>query len=144
MIALKPLVSVKDSNELRARIPRELLALAGERAPWTSYVAFTVDGIAVGACAFKTPPTKKKEIEIAYLTFPEHERRGYGAAMARSLFEIAAGSGEVDRMIAQTLREENASVRICRRLDFVLEGEVLDPEDGPVWRWIKPTGRTGH
>jgi RimJ/RimL family protein N-acetyltransferase len=98
-----------------------------------------VDGVAVGACAFKSAPTQKREVEIAYLTFPEHERRGFGAAMAQSLFEIAAGSGEIDRVIAQTLREENASARICRRLHFNFEGDNLDPEDGLVWRWSKQT-----
>ena len=119
MIGLKPLASVQDSAELMARIPPELLALAEAREPWTSYVAFGVDGIAVGTCAFKSAPSAKKEVEIAYLTFPEQERRGYGAAMAQSLVAIAAGTGKVERVIAQTLREENASVRICRRLNFM-------------------------
>jgi ribosomal-protein-alanine N-acetyltransferase len=140
MLALRPLAAVQDSPGLVTRIPRELLALAGARAPWTSYVAFRTDGVAVGTCAFKSPPTTKKEVEIAYLTFPEFEKQGHGTAMARALVEIAAGSGEVDSVIAQTLREEDASVHICRRLDFAFEGEVLDPEDGPVWRWRKPTG----
>lgn len=139
MIALKPLVAVKESVELAAQIPREFLALADQAAPWTSYVAFTAAAVAVGTCAFKGAPTQQKEVEIAYLTFPEHERQGYGAAMARSLLEIAAGSGQVDHVIAQTLREENPSVRICRRLDFRFEGESLDPEDGLVWRWSKRT-----
>ena len=64
--------------------------------------------------------------------------------MARALLEIAAGSGEVDSVIAQTLREENASMRICRRLDFGFVGEALDPEDGLIWRWKKQIGRTSR
>ena len=143
MLTLKPIVEVQDSVELLARIPQELRALADEKAPWTGYVAFSADGAAVGTCAFKGPPTEEKEVEIAYLTFPEYEKRGYGLAMAHSLFDIAANSGEADWVVAQTLSEESASVRICRRLSFTFEGEVLDPEDGLVWRWKKQTGLTG-
>ena len=138
MLALKPLAAVQDSPGFASRIPRELLALASAREPWTSYVAFRPDGAAVGLGAFKSPPTAKKEVEIAYFTFPEFERHGHGTAMAQALVKIAADSREVDSVIAQTLREEDASVRICRRLGFVFEGEILDPEDGPVWRWRKP------
>lgn len=139
MITLRPLAELGHSEELRARIPKELWALISETVPWTGYAAFTSDGQSVGACGYKSAPTQKKEVEIAYMTFPEHEKRGYGTAMSRSLFEIDVASKKVDRVIAQTLREENASVRICRRLDFSFEGEVLDPEDGLVWRWSRQT-----
>ena len=61
--------------------------------------------------------------------------------MARLLCEIAAHSGDVDHVVAQTLREENASMRICRRLGFACDGEIVDPEDGRVWRWKKRLGR---
>jgi len=138
MIRLQPIATVKDSAALMKLIPEELLALADGRGPWTSYVAIAAHEVVVGACAFKGGPTTMKEVEIAYLTFPEHEGHGHATAMARSLLEIAAQSGEVERVIAHTLRAENASVRICRRLGFVLDGEVLDPTDGPVWRWKKP------
>ena len=144
MLLLRPLAAVQNSSGLAARIPREFLALATTKEPWTGYAAFTADGIAVGICAFKGAPTKMRVVEIAYMTFPEHEGRVYGATMARSLFEIAAGSGEVVCVIAHTLREENASVRICRRLGFSFEGEVDVPEDGLVWRWRKPTGLSNH
>lgn len=139
MLTLKQLTTVEDFAGELARIPAEFLALATAKAPWTSYLAFAGEGVAVGACAFKNAPNKKKEVEIAYLTFPECERRGYGMAMARLLLEIAAQSAEADHVVAQTLPEENASVRICRRLGFTFDGEVMDPADGKVWRWRKPT-----
>jgi len=142
MIVLKSLDGVIDLPGLKARIPSELLGLLKEAAPWTSYVALTPDGIAVGACAFKSRPTKMKEVEMAYLTFPEFEKRGYGTAMARRLFEIADASGEVERVVAQTLREENSSVHICRQLGFAFDGDVVDSEDGLVWRWSKQTSLT--
>ena len=85
-------------------------------------------------CAFKEEPDRWKRVEIAYFTFPEYERNGYATAMARGLVEIAIGSEEANAVIAHTLRKENASARICRRLGFDCKGEVMDPEDGMVWR----------
>ena len=142
MLSLKPLAATMDCAGVKPLVPRELLALSTAKAPWTSYIAFNGGGAAVGACAFKNAPDKKKEVEIAYLTFPGHARRGHGTAMARALINIAAGSGAVDHVVAQTLPGLNASVRICRRLGFAFAGEVIDPHDGKVWRWRKPTGRT--
>lgn len=137
MLTLQPIAATEESGEGRARIPPELLGLAAAKVPWTSYLALDGRGDAVGVCAFKGAPNRQREVEIAYLTFPEHEGLGHGTAMARVLRQIAGGSGEVDYVIAQTLPEENASVRICRRLHFRFEGEVIDPEDGKVWRWRK-------
>jgi ribosomal-protein-alanine N-acetyltransferase len=136
-LTLIPLTDVRQPAELLARIPKELHALASRAKPWTSYVAFTQAGVAVGTCAYKGEPNPRKEVEIAYMTFPELEARGYGTAMSRSLIEIASTSKAVEHVIAQTLREENASVRICRSLGFRFDGEVVDPEDGIVWRWSK-------
>ena len=137
MLTLKPLAVAKDYAEVKARIPWELAALTTSEAPWTSYLAFDREGAAVGACAFKSAPDKNREVEITYLTFPEHEKRGYGTAMVLLLLEIAAKSDEVGHVVAQTLPEENASVRICRRVGFAFAGEVIDPDDGKVWRWRK-------
>jgi len=62
-----------------------------------------------------------------------HDELGAGVGQ---LVAIAESSAEVDLIVAHTLREENASVRILRRLGFQLVGEVIDdPADGPVWRW---------
>jgi hypothetical protein len=34
---------------------------------------------------------------------------------------------------------ENASSTVLRRCGFERAGEVIDPEDGLVWRWQRPT-----
>jgi ribosomal-protein-alanine N-acetyltransferase len=55
--------------------------------------------------------------------------------MARLLTDLALRQPEVLIVRAHTLAEENASVRILRRLQFAHLGTVDDPDDGPVWRW---------
>src|SRR5207249_4544489 len=91
----------------------------------------------IGACGFKGAPDEGV-VEIAYFTFPAFERCGYATAMAAALIDVAARSGEANRVRAHTLPEPNASSRLLRRLRFDFEGPVEDPEDGPVWRWERP------
>lgn len=89
----------------------------------------------VGTCGFKAPPDADGVVEIAYFTFPAFEGQGYASAMAEGLMHHAAGAAAVRRVRAHTLPEGNASTRILEKLGFELIGQVIDPEDGPVWRW---------
>lgn len=103
-------------------------------APWRGFLAVTDEAGPVGACAFKGPPSARA-VEIAYVTFPPFERRGFATAMARELLAIAARSDEVEHVIAHTLPAESASSAILRRLGFAFAGSAVDPDDGPVWRF---------
>jgi RimJ/RimL family protein N-acetyltransferase len=89
----------------------------------------------VGTCAFKSPPVADGAVEIAYYTFPPFEGRGYAGAMARELTERAHAATEVRTILAHTLAEPSASTRVLERAGFRNVGEIVDPEDGRVWRW---------
>jgi ribosomal-protein-alanine N-acetyltransferase len=109
---------------------------------WVGHLAAdATTGVVVGTCAFKGPPVDGV-VEIAYFTFPAFEGRGYGGAMAGALVARAAAAGEVRTVRAHTLPEPNASTRILERLGFAHLGTVEDPEDGPVWRWERPSRAT--
>lgn len=101
--------------------------------PWLGYLAL-VGGMCVGTCGFKAPP-KEGRVEIAYFTFPVHERRGYATQMARLLVEIAHAADPYLNVAARTMPQESASTTILKKLDFELLGPVVDPEDGVVWEW---------
>jgi RimJ/RimL family protein N-acetyltransferase len=108
---------------------------------WSGY--FVVDEgtrEVVGSCAFKTPPTAEGTVEIAYFTYAGFEGRGYATEMARKLVELASRSAAVRRVIAHTLPETNASTRVLQKVGMTLLGEVMDPQDGRVWRWEMLTG----
>ena len=94
----------------------------------------------VGSCAFKAPPTEEGTVEIAYFTYPGFEGRGYATGMARKLIELASGSTAVRWVIAHTLPETNASTRVLEKVGMNFVGEVIDPEDGRVWRWQVQAG----
>ena len=101
-------------------------------APWLGYLAASPACEIVGSCGFTANP-EHGTVEIAYFTFPDYEGRGWGGQMAAELVGIAFG--HLDRVRAHTLREENASTRILRRLGFVQQGTAVDADVGLVWRW---------
>lgn len=106
------------------------------RPPWIGYIAIE-GGVAVGTCAFKSPPADGR-VEIAYLTFPAFERRGVGTRMARELVALARATDPAVQVAAQTAPEENASTRILRKLGFVHTGDAHDHEIGRCWEWRLP------
>lgn len=94
-------------------------------------------GAPVGQCGFKGPPDADGMVEIAYMVESDHQGRGYATQAARALTDYALGHPSVRTVRAHTLPERNASTRILTKCGFQNTGEVMDPDDGPVWRWEK-------
>jgi RimJ/RimL family protein N-acetyltransferase len=114
----------------------QTIAILTERprpAPWGCYLARVGDTV-VGTGAFKAAPDEEGTVEIAYMTFPPHERRGHATAMIAALLRIAS-AGDASVVIAHTLPEWNASARALARNGFVQADAFDDPDDGPVWYW---------
>ena len=91
----------------------------------------------IGAGGFKGPADSDGAAEIAYGIVPEYQGRGYATEVAAALVDFAVKSGRVRIARAHTLPEKNASTRVLTKCGFEFVGEVVDPEDGPVWRWEK-------
>ncbi len=113
-----------------------LYARAGFARPWIGYVAVR-DGVPLGACGFKGAPVKGR-VEIAYHTFPGFEGGGVATDMARRLVELALAQDPRILVTARTLPRKSASTSVLRKLGFLLQGIVEDPDDGPVWEWLRP------
>ena len=112
------------------------LARIGGETRWGPFLAVEPGSrLVVGSCAYKGPPAADGAVEIAYFTFPPYEGKGYATAMARRLIALAGAPPPARTVRAHTLPERNASVSILEKLGFVHLGEVVDPDDGPVWRW---------
>jgi ribosomal-protein-alanine N-acetyltransferase len=91
----------------------------------------------VGLAGFKGPPAADGMVEIAYGVNPDHQGRGYATEAAEALVAFAFSSGRVRVVRAHTLPEPNASQRVLTKCGFRHVGEVIDPDDGLVWRWEK-------
>lgn len=108
--------------------------------PWR-YGFFLVDRdrqCVVGTAGFKGPVDAEGVVEIAYGVAPDYQGRGYATEAASALVRFAFANDDVSVVRAHTLPEPNASTRVLTKNGFRHLGEVIDPEDGKVWRWELP------
>jgi ribosomal-protein-alanine N-acetyltransferase len=131
------------SSEEKVQLAPDWLALiqaATEPDPWLH--GFTIRlreaDVLVGNCGFKAPPNAEGVVEIAYGIDPDYQGKGYATEAATGLVDYACSHAEVRRVCAHTLPEENASTRVLTKCGFRKTGEVMDRDDGLVWRWEKP------
>ena len=105
--------------------------------PWIHGFAIVQrsDGIEVGRCGFTGPPGADGMVEIAYGIAPEHQGKGYATEAAAALVQYARAAGRVRVARAHTLPKPSASTRVLTKCGFQRVGEVIDPNDGLVWRW---------
>ncbi|MDA2931271.1 GNAT family N-acetyltransferase [Acidobacteria bacterium AH-259-O06] len=89
----------------------------------------------IGSVGFKGPPDEAGMVEIAYGIVPAFQGRGYATEAAQAAVTFAFGSGRVYLVRAHTLPTPNASTRVLQKCGFEHTSEVMDPEDGLVWRW---------
>jgi RimJ/RimL family protein N-acetyltransferase len=110
-------------------------AASAFRDPWVHGFNLVLDdGTSVGLGSYKGPPADGV-VEIAYAIVPEHQGRGYATAAARAMVEEAFKSSEVRLVRAHTLPDGAASQRVLAKSGFRHVGQVVDPEDGLVWRF---------
>ena len=104
--------------------------------PWTHgfNIVERASGNAVGSCAFKGAPDAAGWVEIAYAIHPESRDRGYAKEAADALVRFAYSAGATS-VCAHTLPVESPSTSVLTSCAFQKAGEVMDPEDGLVWRW---------
>jgi RimJ/RimL family protein N-acetyltransferase len=105
--------------------------------PWTLGFALVDRATCtpVGTCGYKGPPDADGIVEIAYGVAPAHQGKGYATEAAEALVAYAFGSSQVRLVLAHTRSQTGASAHVLTRCGFRCVGEVIDPEDGPVWRW---------
>ena len=125
----------------RAQLSADWLALlhgSTSADPWIHGYSIQLrdSDTAVGSAGFKGPPADGV-VEIAYGLNPEYQGKGYATEAAEALTAYAFESGKVRVVRAHTLPESNASGRVLTKCGFRHIGEVIDPEDGLVWRWEK-------
>jgi ribosomal-protein-alanine N-acetyltransferase len=126
--------------QARAGLSPAWLALIEGSSPANPWIhGFTIvhraSGSVIGKCGFKGPPDADGVVEIAYGVNPEHEGKGYATEAAGALVSYAFSHREVRVVRAHTLPESNASTRVLTKCNFRRVGEVIDSEDGLVWRW---------
>jgi RimJ/RimL family protein N-acetyltransferase len=105
--------------------------------PWICgfVMVHRASGAAIGNCGYKSPPGPDGAVEIAYGVDPDHQGLGYATEAAQAMVAYAFASGRVRIVRAHTRPQPNASTRVLAKCGFEQVGEVVDPDDGLVWRW---------
>jgi len=130
--ALSPAVKAEISPEWLERVRASTAA-----DPWTHGLLMIdrVSGTAIGSCGYKGRPDSDEVVEIAYGVDVDYQGHGYATEAALALVTFAFGSGQVRLVCAHTKPDNGASMRVLTKCGFERVGEVIDPEDGLVWRW---------
>lgn len=115
---------------------RDALAADPSRARWGARL-FVVDEprTLVGWGGFKGAPDADGAVEIGYAIAPAWEGRGVATAAVGAMLREAWDAPEVRCVLAHTLPERNASVRVLEKTGFARDGENLDGDVGAVWRF---------
>ncbi len=115
----------------------DVLRSSSEPDPWRHgfFVAHRESRSVIGSAGFKGPPDAAGMVEIAYGIAPGFQGHGYATEAAAALVRFALASGQVRLLRAHTLPVANASTRVLLKCGFRHTGTVVDPDDGPVWRW---------
>ena len=95
----------------------------------------------IGGASFKGPPGRDGVAEIAYGIDDAFQRRGYATEAAAALVTFAFADPRVRLVCAHTLPGAVASSRVLQKCGFNQVGDVVDPEDGLVWRFEKARPR---
>jgi len=74
-------------------------------------------------------------VGMYWMLDPAHRGRGYATEAAAALVAFAFSDPRVRLIRAHTLPTANASTRVLTKCAFTRTGEIVDPDDGPVWRW---------
>ncbi len=113
------------------------LGTAADADPWRHgfFVVEREHRAIIGTAGFKGPPDADGMVEIAYGIVPSFEGRGYATEAAMALVRFARETADVTLIRAHTLPAANASTRVLTKCGFRHTDDVIDLEDGPVWRW---------
>ncbi len=114
-----------------------LLQGAVEADPWLYgfAVVHPESDAVIGCVGFKGPPDENGVVEIAYSIAPGFQGRGLATEATEALTAFAFDCDRVRLVRAHTLPTTNASMRVLSKCGFKHTGELVDPEDGLVWRW---------
>lgn len=85
--------------------------------PWGAwYVIRKEDDIVLGDIGFKGKPDEDRTVEIGYGFVEKYWNKGYATESVGELIKWAFQTGEVETIIAETLLENDSSIRVLEKL----------------------------
>lgn len=101
---------------------------------WSWLPVFIQENMLIGNCGYAGPP-KNGVVEIGYEVTEHYRGMGFATEIVTALIENAFNNVFIHCVIAHTLAEENASVKVLRKCGFVFSATIDDSKDGLLWKW---------
>lgn len=108
---------------------------------WAYMILHKTDNSLIGIGGYKGAPDCQGVVEIGYGIAPAYRGKGYATEAASTLINNAINIAGVNAVWAHTLPEFNASTKVLQKCGMEMVEEIIDPDDGKVWRW---QFRKGH
>lgn len=95
---------------------------------WYTWYAITYrpPSTVIAAGGFLGPPNDRGVVEIGYSVMPAWRHQGFAAEMVRALTAHAFGDPRVQKIIAHTASENQASSRVLLRTGFEMSNDTND------------------
>jgi RimJ/RimL family protein N-acetyltransferase len=114
----------------------EQITLNPEAQKWCAYIPILMtENILIGSCGYKGVPDDSGMVEIGYEVAEQYRKRGLATEMADMLIKKAFENGQVQKVWAHTLPHYNESTSVLIKNGFNKIDEIVDEEDGLIWRW---------
>jgi len=118
------------------RYTLERLQMNPKSTQWWTYLCIDEgSNTLIGSGGYKGPPDNGM-VEIGYGIAPEWRNRGYATEFACALLRHAFDTGDISRIQAHTMAEENASVHVLKKCGFTRVATLLENEEGAIWKWL--------
>jgi ribosomal-protein-alanine N-acetyltransferase len=72
------------------------------------------------------------DVDLGFAFLPEHEKSGYAAEAASAVLDYARNSLRLKRIVAITMRENERSIRLLRRLGLKFERMISSPGEADL------------
>lgn len=80
------------------------------------------DGQVIGDIGFKGKPNAVNQVEVGYGFLEEHWNKGYATEAVDAIIRWAFSTGNVDAIIAETVKDNYGSMRVLEKLDMIRIG----------------------
>jgi [ribosomal protein S5]-alanine N-acetyltransferase len=89
----------------------------------------------IGDIGFKGKPNDRKTVEIGYGIIPAAQNKGFATEAVQALIDWAFSSGQVEKVIAECLEDNVASIRVLEKVGM----KRTSAKDGMLyWELEKP------
>jgi RimJ/RimL family protein N-acetyltransferase len=103
---------------------------------WATHLFITNDApTLIGLGGYHSAPDGNGVVEFGYGIAPAYRGNGLATEAATALIDHAFEDQTVRVVIAHTLALSSPSTRVLIKVGLLPVTEIIDPEEGPIWRW---------